>query len=97
MSIMYIQDDDGNYIPVSRYPYPNYNHSHFHTGSHQPYPGYHGHSGVNPYPSTHSYGYGVPGGSAYGYYNVAHGAFLGHDWIGLPRIDQSINAHHAAP
>lgn len=87
MSQLYVQDANGNYVPVHSHPHhPSYNHSHHHVGGHGPYPGYHTHGGMNPYPVTHSYGYGVPGGSAYGYYNAPHGAFLGHDWIGLEPI-----------
>lgn len=88
----YVQDAAGNYVAV-----PDLNGHHHHVGGHGPYPGYHGHSGVNPYPATHSYGYGIPGGSAYGYYNAPHGTWLGHDWIGLPRYDLTVSAMHQHP
>jgi hypothetical protein len=97
MAILYTQDASGNYIPVSRYPYQSQNSHHHHVGGHSHYPGYHGHSAQNPYPHSHSYGYGIPAGSSYGYVNVPHGAWLGHDWIGLPEEGTAVNDIHNLP
>lgn len=75
---LYVQDSGGAYVPViypSSPPPTN------------PSPGYApSMSGGNPYPATHSYGFGIPAGASYGFFNIATNRWLGSDFIGLPQV-----------